>query len=665
MLRRVLIANRGEIACRIIATCRRLGVETVAVYSDPDRDARHVRLADQAIGLGGARPGESYLVIDRIIEAARQAEADAIHPGYGFLAENGAFARACREAGITFIGPDPKTIELMGSKAVAKAAMDEAGVPLVPGYHGDDQDPKTLAKEAEQVGFPLMVKAAAGGGGKGMRIVRSAKAFERELAAAQREASNAFGDDRVILERYIEEPRHIEVQIFGDRHGNRVHLHERDCSSQRRYQKIIEEAPAPGISDDTRRAIQAAAVAAAEAVDYVNAGTVEFIVATDESFFFMEMNTRLQVEHPVTEEITGLDLVEWQLRVASGEPLPLRQEEIAASGHALEVRIYAEDPLRDFLPATGRIDWLAFPDDARADTGVSEGDEVTVHYDPMIAKLIVSGPDRQAALGAMERALARTVVGGLKTNLDFLSALLHHPRFLEGRMHTAFLDGNLDEVLGETAPPEEALLIAAIVALMAEEDASLDQQAHGPDPYSPWGLADGWRPGHLGKRVVSLQHGDQHHRLDAIGFGGTYVLSQGDEQTRVSAADYDGTRLSYLVGDRRRAATVLCRDAHIQVACGGRIISLVAEDPFAPEETEGASEDRIVAPMPGRIVALKAAPGDELAEADEAVVMEAMKMELSLPAPRAGKVAAVHVSEGEFVEADTVLIELEPAAESS
>ena len=665
MFRRILIANRGEIACRIIGTCRRLGVETVAVYSDADADALHVRLADQAVRVGGAAPGDSYLQIDRIIEAARATGAEAIHPGYGFLAENPAFARACAEAQLVFIGPSPATMDRMGSKADAKATMEAAGVPTVPGYHGEDQSEETLATEAERIGFPLMIKAAAGGGGKGMRIVRAAEKMTDALASARREARNAFGDDRVILERYIERPRHIEVQVFGDVHGNIVHLFERDCSSQRRYQKIIEEAPAPGLSEELRRAIHQAGVAAARAVDYVNAGTVELILGADDEFFFMEMNTRLQVEHPVTEAITGIDLVEWQLRVAAGEPLPLDQDAIVASGHAIEARIYAEDPAQNFLPSSGTIEWLALPELGRVDTGVCTGDTVTVHYDPMLAKLTTWGDDRRAALARMRHALARTAVFGPTTNLDFLSALVAHPVLVEARIHTAYLDGHLNEVYAiDDEPPVQALFAAAIVRLLDDELGSVTRQATTTDPWSPWGMADGWRIGHAGRRVVSLRQADRHHRddssqVDAWGYGGRYRLAFGNHRIEVDQARLEEQRLTWRDASGRQHRVVLSHGRLIQVAHDQRLYQFIAEDPFAVEEAGAQAENRVTAPMPGRVVALRVNAGDTVNEGQELAVMEAMKMELSLTASMDGKVTGVHATVGEFVEADTLLIELE------
>ncbi|MGA7438720.1 MAG: biotin carboxylase N-terminal domain-containing protein, partial [Luteibacter sp.] len=537
----ILIANRGEIACRVIRTCRRLGIRTVAVYSTADADAQHVRLADEAWPIGGPRPAESYLRGDAIIEVAKQAGAQAIHPGYGFLSENTDFARACTAAGIAFIGPRPESIDAMGSKAAAKALMEKHAIPLVPGYHGADQDPAHLAREAEKTGFPLMIKAASGGGGKGMRIVRDADGFAEALASAQREAANAFGDTRVILERYVEHPRHIEFQVFGDTHGNIIHLNERECSAQRRYQKVLEETPSPFLDADRRARMGAAAVAAARAVDYVGAGTVEFIVGQDGEFFFMEMNTRLQVEHPVTEETLGLDLVEWQLQVAAGEALPLSQSDVRSHGHAIEVRLYAEDPEANFLPGSGRLMALTLPAPSRhvrLDGGVVAGDTVTIFYDPMIAKLIVYGEDRTDALERLRDALAHTEIVGPKSNVAFLERLVRHPVVVEGRIDTGYLDRHLNEFLAADTRAGDTERFAAAVAMLMADEAEQRNASH--DPYSPWGGADAWRLGHPGKRVIALMEGDTRHEIDAHGHAGHYVLHEGDARTTVAGARVDG-----------------------------------------------------------------------------------------------------------------------------
>jgi len=661
MFERVLIANRGEIACRVIRTCRRLGIRTIAVYSEADADAQHVRLADEAWPIGGPRPADSYLRADAILDVARRSGAQAIHPGYGFLSENTAFARACSEAGIAFIGPRPASIDAMGSKAAAKALMEKHAVPLVPGYHGDNQDPAVLAEQARSTGFPLMIKAAAGGGGKGMRIVRAEQEFTDALASAQREAANAFGDTRVILERYVEHPRHIEFQVFGDTHGNVIHLNERECSAQRRYQKVLEETPSPFLTPERRAAMGEAAVAAARAVDYVGAGTVEFIVGQDGEFFFMEMNTRLQVEHPVTEETLGLDLVEWQLRIAGGEALPLRQEDVRAHGHAIEVRLYAEDPEQNFLPGSGKLLRLRLPEASRhvrLDGGVIEGDTVTIFYDPMIAKLIVHDHDRPQALQRLREALMACEIAGPKSNIAFLERLVRHPVVVEGRIDTGYLDRHLDEFLaGDAAPAPQLLFAAAVAALLHDERAVIAAAVNSSDPYSPWARSDAWRVGHAGKRIVALSLREQRYEVEAHGHDGDYQLRHGDASCHVQGARLDDVALSARFDGealrlplRADAQRVLLHDAD------GRRYSFVRAAAFEWASKEGAGGNQVVAPMPGRIVLVKASPGDQVEEGQELLVMEAMKMELALKAPRAGTIDSIGAAQGDFVEADAVLV---------
>jgi len=661
MFERVLIANRGEIACRVIRTCRRLGIRTIAVYSDADKDAQHVRLADEAWPIGGPRPAESYLRGDAILEVAKKSGAQAIHPGYGFLSENTAFARACAQAGVAFIGPRPESIDAMGSKAAAKALMEHHRVPLVPGYHGDNQDTAFLAEQARKTGFPLMIKAAAGGGGKGMRIVRAEKEFVDALASAQREAASSFGDTRVILERYVEHPRHIEFQVFGDTHGNVIHLNERECSAQRRYQKVLEETPSPFLDAERRAAMGAAAVAAAKAVDYVGAGTVEFIVGQDGTFYFMEMNTRLQVEHPVTEETLGLDLVEWQLRVAAGQPLPLQQEAIHAHGHAIEVRLYAEDPEQNFLPGSGKLRRLRLPAASRhvrLDGGVVEGDTVTIFYDPMIAKLIVYDADRTQALQRLREALAGCEIAGPKSNIAFLERLVRHPAVTEGRIDTGYLDRHLDEFLtGDASPSDHVLFAAAAAVLLHDERAATAGAADGNDPYSPWSRADAWRVGHAGKRIVALSLRDQRYEIEAHGHDGGYQLRHVSSQCDVCGARLEGETLSARFDgcgirldvhvDQER---VLLHDTH------GQRYAFARAAAFAWESREAGGGNQIVAPMPGRVVLVKASVGDTVEEGQELLVMEAMKMELALKAPRAGIIESLSATQGEFVEADAVLV---------
>ena len=667
----ILIANRGEIACRVIRTARRLGIRTVAVFSEADADAQHVRLADEAWPIGGPRPQDSYLRGDAILEVARQSGAQAIHPGYGFLSENAEFAEAVEAAGIAFIGPGAASMRKMGSKAGAKELMEAAGVPVVPGYTGQEQSPELLAREAGRIGFPLMIKAAHGGGGKGMRIVRGADEFLPALESCRREAASAFGRDRVLLERYIESPRHIEIQVFGDSHGNVIHLNERECSAQRRYQKVLEESPSPFLTPELRARMGEAAVLAARAIDYVNAGTVEFIVAPDGGFWFMEINTRLQVEHPVTEMVTGLDLVEWQLRVAAGEPLPLAQDAIAQDGHAIEVRLYAEDPEAGFLPGSGRLERLRLPrpsEHVRIDSGVVEGDTVTIFYDPMIAKLIVHDRDRPAALARLREALAACLVEGPKSNIAFLERLARHPSVVEATIDTAYLDRNPDEFMPADGPPSPAVFAAAATAeLLRQEHAAGETARRSVEPGSPWAIADGWRLGHAGERLLILQAGDARHEVHASGSGGSYRLrGAGDGDIQVAGARLEAGELSLRIDGGSKRFRVDTDADRVIIHDGSRRLRLELDSPFRPAGDGGETGDsRIRAPMPGRVVLVRAAAGDAVEEGQELLVMEAMKMELTLRAPRAGILAEVRASDGEFVEADAVLAVLEPEPDAS
>jgi 3-methylcrotonyl-CoA carboxylase alpha subunit len=660
MFNRILIANRGEIACRIIRTCRRLGVQTVAVYSDADASAQHVRLADFAFPVGGPRPADSYLRGDAIVEAAKRSGAQAIHPGYGFLSENADFAEAVERAGIAFIGPSGDSMRKMGSKAGAKELMAAHGVPVVPGYTGANQDPALLAREAQRIGFPLMIKAAHGGGGKGMRIVRAASEFAANLESCQREAKNAFGRERVLLERYIETPRHIEFQIFGDRHGNIIHLNERECSAQRRYQKVLEETPSPFLTTDLRTRMGDAATAAGRALGYVNAGTVEFIVGPAGDFYFMEINTRLQVEHPVTEMVLHLDLVEMQLRVAAGESLPaslIRNKSVPADGHAIEVRLYAEDPQQGFLPGSGKLQRLQLPaTDAhvRVDSGVIEGDTVTIFYDPMIAKLVAWDRTRTDALQRMREALAQCEIVGPKSNIEFLERLVRHPAVIEGRIDTGFLDRHLDEFItqADTNADPVPLFAAATAWLLCEEEHARQGAAASHDPHSPWGQADGWRLGHPGKRIVILNL----TAIEAHGSNGSYALSCGQLGCAVADARLDADVLNARFDGVARRLHIRIRDQSISVHDGIRRHSVERKPAFAYEKSADASADSVRAPMPGRIVVVKVAAGDNVEAGQELVVIEAMKMELSLKAPHAATIASMHANAGEFVEADTVLV---------
>jgi 3-methylcrotonyl-CoA carboxylase alpha subunit len=664
MFTKLLIANRGEIACRILRTCRRLGIGTVAVYSDADARAQHVRLADEGRWIGGSAPADSYLRGERIIEAALATGAQAIHPGFGFLSENADFAEAVTAAGLKFVGPSPASMRKMGSKAGAKNLMSAAGVPVVPGYTGEDQDPGVLAREAARVGFPLMIKAAHGGGGKGMRIVRAADEFAAALESCQREARGAFGRDRVLLERYLERPRHIEFQIFGDDHGEVIHLNERECSAQRRYQKVIEESPSPFVTPALRATMGAAAIKAGQAIDYANAGTVEFIVSPDGEFYFMEINTRLQVEHPVTEMVTGMDLVELQLRVAAGgslaELVPLRP--VPTTGHAIEVRLYAEDPEREFLPGSGRLEMLRLPQQSasvRLDSGVVEGDSVTVHYDPMIAKLIVHQPDRVAALALLRRALSETIVVGPKSNVDFLEKLSRHPAVIDASIDTSYLDRHLAEVMTVAAAvPEEVLAAVAVRALLDEEVAAAAAVLTGTDPHSPWALADGWRHGHPGKRLKHFVHREVLIEVAVHGHDGDYLLDIGASKLKIRGARASADSVDFLLDTRAVRMRVVSLPSGYLAHDGESRWTFGLRHPFAFESSSSSGGDAVRAPMPGRIVAVRVDADSTVSEGQELIVMEAMKMEITLKAPRAGVIAELRAKVGEFVEADMVLVRL-------
>jgi 3-methylcrotonyl-CoA carboxylase alpha subunit len=660
MIGTVLIANRGENACRIIRTLKRMGIRGVAVYSEADRNALHVAMADAAYEIGAAPPRESYLNQANILNAAKESGADAIHPGYGFLSENAGFAEACAKAGVIFIGPPPAAIRAMGSKSEAKALMEKAGVPLVPGYHGADQSLKVLQAAADKIGYPVLIKATAGGGGKGMKVAASAGEFKDALESAQREAKNAFGDDRVLIERYLTQPRHIEAQIFGDSHGSVIHLFERDCSIQRRHQKVIEEAPAPGLSAERRAAIGKAAVEAGKAVGYIGAGTVEFI-AEGENFYFMEMNTRLQVEHPVTEAITGLDLVEWQINVARGEKLPKAQDQLAIHGHAMEVRLYAEDPARDFLPQTGTLHHLRFPEEARVDSGIRAGDAVSIHYDPMIAKIIAHGADRSEAIARLRRALAETEVGGLATNLDFLQAILRQKDFAAGKVDTGFIDRHRAELLPEAQPlPVQALALAALAVLRAgERDAA--QAAPEGDRYSPWVRLSGWRVNRDAWSDLVFQHGEATVTIRARYRGGNYALTLPDGTVEAEAQlDADGA-ISARIGAVRCKGRVVRHDADCLVFLDGATHRLTLIDPRRPSSAGAATTGKILAPMPGTVTKMLVATGAAVTKGMVLAIVEAMKMEHAVKAPRDGKVKAVNFAAGDQVTDGAELLVLEEA----
>ena len=627
MFAKLLIANRGEIACRVARTARRLGIRTVAVYSDADAKAAHVAACDESVHIGGPRPQESYLRGDVILEAARRVGADAIHPGYGFLSENAEFAAACARAGITFVGPTPEAIEAMGSKSAAKALMGKAGVPLTPGYHGDRQESDYLLKQAEGIGFPVLIKAVAGGGGKGMRRVDRAADFAAALASCQREAAASFKDDRVLVEKYLTTARHIEVQVFGDNHGNAVYLFERDCSVQRRHQKVIEEAPAPGMTPERRRQMGEAAVAAARAVDYRGAGTVEFIVEPSGAFYFMEMNTRLQVEHPVTEMVTGLDLVEWQLRVAAGESLPLTQQQLVLNGHAIEARVYAEDPSRDFLPSIGRLAHVAMPAataSVRIDTGVREGDEITPFYDPMIAKLIVHGATRAEAIDRMRAALTEYQIVGVRTNVEFLGRLMRAQAFVDSALDTALIEREREHLFaprGET--PGEMWENAAQAVWLAERRKGTLVPAR-----SPWDGRGAWALGIRGERRLKLREG---------------------ELEREVAGSFSGSE----------APGTVVAGNEVHLFKGGEHRVFEWTDPYLPVSEHADAHGGLLAIMPGRVLAVHVKAGDEVAKGAPLVVLEAMKMEQTITAPFAGKIDRVLCAPGDQVREGAELLAFE------
>jgi 3-methylcrotonyl-CoA carboxylase alpha subunit len=655
MFAKLLIANRGEIACRVIRTARALGIRTVAVYSAADTASLHAAAADEAYPIGPAPARESYLCIDRLIEAALRSGAEAVHPGYGFLSENGDFAEACAKAGVVFVGPPPAAIRAMGSKAAAKTLMERAGVPLVPGYHGEAQDETSLAAAALRTGYPVLIKASSGGGGKGMRVVEAPYAFAGALAAAKREAASAFGDDRVLLEKYLTRPRHIEMQIFADRHGNALHLFERDCSIQRRHQKVVEEAPAPGMSAERRRAMGEAAVAAARAVGYVGAGTVEFIAEGD-AFYFMEMNTRLQVEHPVTEAITGLDLVEWQLRIAAGEALPLRQEEVAARGHAVEARLYAEDPARDFLPVTGSLRRLRAPAPApglRIDTGVRERDAVSVYYDPMIAKVIAWGEDRATARRRLAAGLAQYRIAGLVTNRDFLLRLLSHPAFVAAAFDTGFIERHRAELLPPPAPAPRLALAAASLALLLDEAAA---GAGSGDPCSPWHRRDFWRLNGDTYRDMRWAEGETQRVVRAYYRGERYRLEIDGEASDAGASRRPDGDLAVDLDGVRAEFAVLRQGSEVTVAGDDGSWRLLYIDPLAPRTAEEAGGGRLSAPMPGKVAQVLVTCGAKVKRGQALMVLEAMKMEHTITAPADGTVERVDYAPGDLVEEGAELI---------
>ena len=664
MFTTLLIANRGEIACRVAATARRLGIKTIAVYSDADAESKHVAACDVAVRLGPAPASESYLKADDILRVALEHGAQAIHPGYGFLSENEAFAQACTKAGICFVGPPASAIAAMGSKSAAKTLMQKAGVPLVPGYHGDEQAPEFLRQQADAMGYPVLIKASAGGGGKGMRVVTASKDFIAALTSCKREAIASFGDDKVLIERYLQKPRHIEIQVFSDTHNQHVYLFERDCSVQRRHQKVIEEAPAPGMTDARRQAMGEAAIAAARAVNYVGAGTVEFIAEPDGKFYFMEMNTRLQVEHPVTEMITGLDLVEWQLRVASGERLPKTQQELQRCGHAIEARIYAENADKDFLPSIGRLMHLEFPmhdafmnADVRVDGGVRAGDAISPYYDPMIAKLIVRGADREQARARMLRALAATQIVGVHTNVAFLSRLMGDEAFAQADLDTGLIERRRETLLPAPAPVmRESLLLATAAVLEQEKER---------DTQDPWAERNGWRVDGKYARILSFQDAESVQDVVIEIVEGQLTLAVATHRATLElVAQATGSpsaqSVTLLTGTGRLAGTVVRQGTRMDVFVMGKCETLFLKDALASAgQVEADHAGSLAAPMPGKIIAIEVQAGDKVKRGQALLVMEAMKMEHTIVAGVDGVVESIYFGVGEQVAEGAVLISLE------
>ena len=681
MFKKILIANRGEIACRVAATARRMGIKTVAVYSEADAGARHVAVCDEAVLIGPAAAKESYLCGDKIIAVALATGAEAVHPGYGFLSENDDFADACAEAGLVFIGPPASSMRAMGSKSAAKTLMENAAVPLVPGYHGDNQDPDFLQTQGDRIGYPVLLKASAGGGGKGMRVIERAEDFKAALASCKREAISSFGDDKVLAEKYLTRPRHIEIQVFADTFGNCVYLHERDCSVQRRHQKVLEEAPAPGMPAERRAAMGEAAVAAARAVGYVGAGTVEFIANQDGSFYFMEMNTRLQVEHPVTEMITGTDLVEWQLRIAFGEPLPKRQDELTIHGHAIEARIYAENPEKGFLPSIGTLRHMdtpaavsfmlgdggnGQPAAVRIDSGVREGDAISPFYDPMIAKLIVWGENRTQALARMAQALSEFRIVGLATNIAFLKRLVEGEAFSSADLDTGLIERNGDTLF----PPARAVPARALALAVAALVASEQRQAANASTFvaDPFGNAQGWRMNGAWKRTIaftdefSAATEQKSYKVGVTYQAGGWQLDLNGMQVPLTLNRVDGAELSVTLGEVSVQGAVRRDGEQFHVFSGGRHFVLHYADPLAHAGETEAAGGRLTAPMPGKVVAVLVKSGQTVNKGDALVIMEAMKMEHTIAAPSDGTVDELLYAVGDQVADGAPLLAFSAAA---
>lgn len=662
MFNKILIANRGEIACRIIDTAHKMGVRCVALYSDADKNALHVKKADEAVYIGPSPSKDSYLNMDNILAAAKQTGAQAIHPGYGFMSENVDFAKACIDNNITFIGPPVGAIDAMGSKSAAKEIMTDAGVPLVPGYHGEEQDPAFLKQQSVQIGYPQLLKAAYGGGGKGMRVVWNEDEFDSALASTKREAIAGFGNDKMLIERYLTKPRHVEIQVFCDSHGNAVYLSERDCSIQRRHQKVIEEAPAPNLSDETRVAMGEAAVAAAKAIDYQGAGTVEFLFDEDGSFYFMEMNTRLQVEHPVTEMITGLDLVAWQLKIASGEILPLNQSQVTVKGHAIEVRVYAEDPDNEFLPATGVLSYLHQPTQSshvRVDTGVIQGDEVSSFYDPMISKLIVWDESRELAIARMQRSLEDYSIGGLKTNLGFLANLVDAQPFQDIELDTGFIEKHHDLLFAPRSTTGHTALIQAALTCVLSNTAQVacaPVQQH--DPYSPWAATNGWRLNESASHLVELKDEHDIEHLVKITVSGSSFTFELDGQAYIVDATLNNDYLTTTINGHKSSLLVETTEHQISLFNKKEISHFSRKVHDGSEFEDHSNDDSLIAPMHGTIVEVTATPGQVVKEGEVLVIMEAMKMEYAISAPHDGTVSEVFFAAGDMVQDGAQLVEL-------
>jgi 3-methylcrotonyl-CoA carboxylase alpha subunit len=653
----LLIANRGEIACRVIRTADEMGLRTVAVYSEADRDAMHVAMADEAVLLGPARARDSYLNIARVIEVARNSGAEAVHPGYGFLSESAEFAQACFDAGLIFVGPTAAMITAMGSKSGSKMLMEKAGVPLVPGYHGEAQDEATLKKAADRIGFPVLVKASAGGGGRGMRIVHSANELAAAIVSAKREAKAAFGDDRMLIEKFVENPRHIEVQVIGDSHGNLLSLFERECTLQRRHQKVIEEAPSPTLNAAQRDAVCAAARKAAAAVNYVGAGTIEF-VSNGNDVFFIEMNTRLQVEHPVTELITGIDLVEWQLRVAFGERLPLAQDQVKLNGHAIEARVYAENPHKNFMPSVGRIRTWRMPEQSnglRIDAGYREGDAVSPHYDAMLAKVIAWAPTRDVAIERLNRGLEHSDVRGIVTNIPFLSALVTHPAVRANAIDTGFIERELKILTPAAAKPGELELCAAVAAILGEEAKAAQAEAH-----SPW-RTSGWMPVGRRRRVFMFRHGHEAEPAISLQYGnGPATLSIGEREFAFTFSSTNDGGFDLTLDGLKSHVVGVIEGHELYVRTRNGRFDLHWVDPFGGDDEEQVGEDKIVAPLPGTVVALLAEVGATLEKGAPILTLEVMKMEQTLRAPFAGVLKVIKCKVGDIVQEGVELAEVEP-----